>query len=140
MRNSRQNDRRLHDKDNEISRLRREIQTLTGELSHKRSSESDAPTNGEYESRRHSRGRVPRKDENGAPDTSKYVIHELQDTVEKNKCKFKEYEEQIKRLQEDNDELRQNLHSSSDDNKEWVYQKYFALHSNKMSKTYIHVC
>ncbi|XP_061164346.1 cingulin-like [Saccostrea echinata] len=111
LRRSNYNDKRLQDKDFEIQRLKREVETLRSEIRLKRQSDSDQGPVPEYENRRYSRGRLPKKDENGTPDTSKYIIHDLKDKTEK-------LAKENEKLKQENSDLEKLLEDTINDNKE----------------------
>lgn len=111
LRRSNYNDKRLQDRDFETQRLKREIETLRSEIRLKRQSESDQGPAPEHENRRYSRGRLPKKDENGAPDTSKYIIHDLKDKTEK-------LTREVEKLKQEKSELEKQLEDTIFDNKE----------------------
>lgn len=111
LRRSNYNDKRLQDRDFEIQRLKREIETLRSEIRLKRQSDSDQGPAPEHEHRRYSRGRLPKKDENGAPDTSKYIIHDLKDKTEK-------LTREVEKLEQEKSELEKQLEDTIFDNKE----------------------
>lgn len=111
LRRSNYNDKRLQDRDFEIQRLKREIETLRSEIRLKRQSDSDQGPAPEDEHRRYSRGRLPKKDENGAPDTSKYIIHDLKDKTEK-------LTREVEKLKQEKSELEKQLEDTIFDNKE----------------------
>ena len=93
--------------------MKREIETLRSEIRLKRQSDSDQGPAPEHENRRYSRGRLPRKDENGAPDTSKYIIHDLKDKTEK-------LTKEIDKLKQEKTDLEKQLEDTIIDNKEYV--------------------
>lgn len=111
LRRSNYNDKRLQDRDFEIQRLKREIETLRSEIRLKRQSDSDQGPAPEHEHRRYSRGRLPKKDENGTPDTSKYIIHDLKDKTEK-------LTREVEKLKQEKSELEKQLEDTIFDNKE----------------------